>query len=82
MDKAFYMGACGNSGPFLGPQNTRSRIILRTRKGTIVLTTTHTGIDRDCCGFGPYSSPYTGSTSFGLTSNVDLSSYMGAAIRY
>ena len=35
------MGVCQNYGPFLGPPNTRRRIILRTQKGTIVLTTTH-----------------------------------------
>ena len=30
-----------NYGPLLGPLNTRCRIILRTQKGTIILTTTH-----------------------------------------
>ena len=35
------LGGCQNYGPLLGPLNTRCRIILRTQKGTIVLTTTH-----------------------------------------
>ena len=37
-----YTGGCQNYGPLLGPLNTRYRIILRTPKGTIILTTTHT----------------------------------------
>ena len=36
-----YMGSCQNHGPFLGTLNSRCRIILRTQKGTIILTTTH-----------------------------------------
>ena len=36
------MGGCLNYGPLLGPLNTRCRIILRTQKGTISLTATHT----------------------------------------
>ena len=39
--KGPYMGGCQNYGPFLGPLNTRCRIICRTLKGTIILTTTH-----------------------------------------
>ena len=35
------MCACQNYGPLLGPLYTRCRIILRTQKGTIILTTTH-----------------------------------------
>ena len=35
------MGGSQNYGPFLGLLNTRCRIILRTHKGTIILTTTH-----------------------------------------
>ena len=35
-----YMGGCQH-GPFLGPLNTRCRIILRTQKGTMILSTTH-----------------------------------------
>ena len=35
------MGGYQNYGPFLGPLNTKCRIILRTQKGTIILTTTH-----------------------------------------
>ena len=35
------MGGCQNHGPLLGPLNTRCRNIIRTQKGTIILTTTH-----------------------------------------
>ena len=35
------MGGCQNYGPLLGPLNIRCRIIPRTQKGTIVMTTTH-----------------------------------------
>ena len=35
------MGSCQNYGPLLGPLNTRCRSILRTQKGTIILTTIH-----------------------------------------
>ena len=35
------MGSCQNYGPFLGTLNNRCRIIIRTQKGTIILTTTH-----------------------------------------
>ena len=37
------MGGCQNYGPFLGTLNIRGRIIIRTQKGTIILTTTHMG---------------------------------------
>ena len=37
------MGGCQNSGPLLGPLNTRRRIIMRSQKGTMTLTTTHLG---------------------------------------
>ena len=36
-----YVGGYQNYSPLLGPLNTRCRIILRTPKGTIILTTTH-----------------------------------------
>ena len=36
-----YMGSCQNYGPFLGTLNNRCRTILRTQKGTLILTTTH-----------------------------------------
>ena len=36
-----HMGGYQNYGPLLGPLNIRCRIILRTQKGTIILTTTH-----------------------------------------
>ena len=32
---------CQNCGPLLGRLNTRCRVILRTKKGTIILGTTH-----------------------------------------
>ena len=35
------MGGCQNYGFLLGPLNTRCRVILRTQKGTTILTTTH-----------------------------------------
>ena len=35
------MGGCQNCGPLLGPLNTGCRIILRTQKGSMILTTTH-----------------------------------------
>ena len=41
MDIRCYMGGCQNYGPFLGTLNIRCRTILRTPKGTIILTTTH-----------------------------------------
>ena len=36
-----HMGSCQNYGPFLGTLNIRFRTILRTQKGTLILTTTH-----------------------------------------
>ena len=48
------MGGCQNYGPLLGPMNTRCRIILRTQKGTRILTTTH--IDRNNPSLVPASS--------------------------
>ena len=41
MDVDSDMGGCQNYGPLSGPLNTRCRTILRTQKGTIILTTTH-----------------------------------------
>ena len=35
------MGSSHNYGPFLVPLNIRCRIVIRTKKGTIILTTTH-----------------------------------------
>ena len=40
------MGGCQNYGPLLGPVNTRCRIILRTQKGSIKLTTAHMRFDQ------------------------------------
>ena len=37
----YYMGACQNYGPLLGPLNTSCHIIFRTQKRTTILTTTH-----------------------------------------
>ena len=43
------VGSCQNYGPFLGALNIRCRIILRTQKGTIILTTTHVlELSRSC----------------------------------
>ena len=36
-----HLGGCQNDGPCWGPLNTRCRILLRTQRGTITLTTTH-----------------------------------------
>ena len=36
-----HVGGCQNYGPCLGTLNIRCRIIIRTQKGTIILTTTH-----------------------------------------
>ena len=38
------MGGCQNYDPFLGTQNIRCRILMGIRKGTVILTTTHMGI--------------------------------------
>ena len=35
------MGGCQNDGPFLGPQYNTAPSISGTKKGTIILTTTH-----------------------------------------
>ena len=35
------MGGCQNYGPLLGTLTIRCRIIIRTQKGTLRLTTTH-----------------------------------------
>ena len=37
------MGGCHDYDPFLGALNIRCRIIIGIQKGTIILTTTHTG---------------------------------------
>ena len=36
-----HIGGCQNHGPLLGPPNTRCRIVIRTKRGTIFLTITH-----------------------------------------
>ena len=36
-----YMGGCQNDGPFVGTLNIGGRIVIRTQKGTIILTTNH-----------------------------------------
>ena len=38
------VGGCQNYGPLLGTLNIRCRTILRTQKGTLMLTTTHMGV--------------------------------------
>ena len=39
------MGGCQNYGPFLGTLNNGCRIIMGTQKWTIILTTTHMGLE-------------------------------------
>ena len=39
--RLLHVGSCQNYGPFLGTLNNRCRIIIRTQKGTLILTTTH-----------------------------------------
>ena len=41
------MGSNQNYGPFLGPLDTKCRIIFRSQKGSIILTTTHIDTDVD-----------------------------------
>ena len=36
-----FKGSCQNYGPLLGTVHIRCRMIIRTPKGTIILTTTH-----------------------------------------
>ena len=43
-----HMGGCQNQGYFLGTLNMRCRIVLRTQKGTLILTTTHM-LCKDLC---------------------------------
>ena len=43
-----HLGSCQNYGPFWGTQNYRCRIIIRTQKGTLILTTTHLGKQLGC----------------------------------
>ena len=50
------MGSCQNYGPFLGTLNIRCRIIKRTQKGTIILTTTHVFIT-ELPALGPTNVP-------------------------
>ena len=42
-----HVGGCQKYGPLLGPRNTRCRLILRTQKGTIILTATPVCKDAD-----------------------------------
>ena len=46
------MGGFEN-GPFLGTLNSSCRIIIGVQRGTIILTTTHTGIV--CCNLSSLS---------------------------
>ena len=39
--RKLHMDGCQNYGPLLGSLNTRCRIMIRTQKGTRILTTTH-----------------------------------------
>ena len=45
INSSYHMGGCQNYGPCLGTLNIRCRIIIRTQKGTIILTTTHISND-------------------------------------
>ena len=53
------MGCCQNSGPLLSLFNTRCRIILRTQRGTIILTTTHILVSAILCSWGNEVSAFT-----------------------
>ena len=44
-----HMGCRQNYGPLFGLRNTRCRIILRTQKRTIILSTTHMHTHRALC---------------------------------
>ena len=63
------MGGCQNYGPLLGPLNTNP-IVLRTQKGTIILTTTHMStVDSNKLQYWPGAMFYAGfpsSTSSGV----------------
>ena len=52
-----YIGSCQNYGPWslFGVLNNRFRIIIRTQKGTIILTTTHIVYDADVFGPTPHT---------------------------
>ena len=43
--------------PFLGPLNTRCHIMLRTQKGTIILTTTYVSLAASLCFRGLFWGP-------------------------
>ena len=42
-----HMGGCQNYGPLFGTLNIRCRMIIRTQKGTLILTTTLMTLLRD-----------------------------------
>ena len=42
----YILGGGQNYGPFLGTLNIRCRLLSRTQKGAIILTTTHIEIER------------------------------------
>ena len=48
------MGGCQNDGPFLGTLNIKCRTIIGTKKGTIILTTTHMGCNVFSITFAEY----------------------------
>ena len=54
------MGSCQNYCPYLGILNIRCRIIVRTQKGTLILTTTHITNPK---ALNPKSGPYTANPS-------------------
>ena len=50
-DDDIHMGGCQNYGPLLGALNIRCRIIRRTQKGTLILTTIYIYIYITYTGF-------------------------------
>ena len=67
------MGGCQNYGPFLGTLNIRCRILLRTHKGTIILTTTHMALDSSRSL--PFESGFR--VSWGLRNVIELWAFRG-----
>ena len=62
--KVVYVGSCQNYGPFWGTLNNRCRIIIRTQKGTIILTTTLMDPSSSRCLLIPGPNPTSGELRF------------------
>ena len=45
---AAFMGGCQNYGPFMGTLNNKCRVIIRTQKGTLILTSRHITLIEAC----------------------------------